>query len=244
MAGAGGTGGAGGGEVSVQTGVCAGAGTRKVAIGDTKIDDFEGAMISPGWSSFNDVMPTGQLVQDRARSRRRCGHRALWPLRGDGRQDHRQGRIRRRNGFNVSIDTVAKIYCIDISAFDGVTFWAKGSAATSKVNVNFVLPETNEQNAVTGGGDCVKDSGCFNHPFKTVPITTSWAQYSVKFSEAAGGKYPSGGANAGGAATVKNVIQELVWITLDPDWDFSIDEIQFYKGTPPTGPAGGADAGQ
>jgi len=53
-----GTGGSGGGGVSVQTGVCAGAGTRKVAIGDTKIDDFEGAMISTGWSSFNDVMPT------------------------------------------------------------------------------------------------------------------------------------------------------------------------------------------
>jgi hypothetical protein len=42
----------------------------------------------------------------------------------------------------------------------------------------------------------------------------------------------------GGAAKVKNRIQELVWISLDADWDFSIDEIQFYKGTPPTTPVG------
>jgi hypothetical protein len=27
------------------------------------------------------------------------------------------------------------------------------------------------------------------------------------------------------------------------DWDYSIDEIQFYKGTPPTGPAAHGDGG-
>jgi len=117
-------------------------------------------------------------------------------------------------------------------------------ARGSKHGNGRIFGQRADHHAVTGGGDCVKDSGCFNHPFKTVPITTSWAQYSVKFSEAAGGKYPSGGANAGGSATVMNVIQEIVWITLDQDWDYSIDEIQFFKGTPPTGPAGGADAGQ
>ena len=238
-----GSGGSGGGG-NVQTGVCAGAGTRKVAIGDTKIDDFEGAMISPGWSSFSDVMPTPNSFKITQEAGGAVGTAHSGHYMGTGAKTTAKGGYGVGTVFNVSIDTTAKIFCIDISAFDGVTFWAKGSTATSKVNVNFVLPETNEQNTVTGGGDCVKDSGCFNHPFKTVPITTEWAQYSVKFSEAAGGKYPSGGPNAGGSATVKNVIQELVWITLEENWDFSLDEIQFYKGTPPTGPAGGADAGQ
>src|SRR5207244_1438648 len=49
-----GTGGAGGAGMSV----CDGTGTRLLGPGDGVIDNFEGAMINPGWSSFNDVMPT------------------------------------------------------------------------------------------------------------------------------------------------------------------------------------------
>jgi hypothetical protein len=30
----------------------------------------------------------------------------------------------------------------------------------------------------------------------------------------------------------------LGWLTPDSNWDFSIDEIAFYSGTPPTGPVG------
>jgi hypothetical protein len=41
---------------------------------------------------------------------------------------------------------------------------------------------------------------------------------------------------AGGTVKVGNRIQELGWLSPDADWDFSIDEIQFFKGTPPTGP--------
>src|SRR5262249_23263726 len=129
----------------------------------------------------------------------------------------------------------------DITAFDGVSFWGKAATDGAKVNLNFVIPETNQipDDPMLGGGDCVKNTGCYMHPYKVVPLTTAWAQYSVKFSEAGMGVLP----NNGGAATVHNRIQQLVWITLDADWDFSIDEIQFYKGTAPTGPVGGADGG-
>jgi hypothetical protein len=238
-----GTGGAGGGG-NVQTGVCAGAGTRKLAIGDTKVDDFEGAVISPGWSSFSDVMPTPnsfKIAQEAggALATAHSGH-----YMGTGAKTTLKGGYGVGTVYNVSIDTKAGIYCIDISAFDGVAFWAKAGTAGKSVNMTFVLPETNQQDPVNGGGDCVKDPSCFNHPYKAVTLTADWAPYSVKFSEAAGGKYPAGSANPGGSATVKNVIQELEWITLDADWDFSLDEIQFYKGTAPTGPAGGGDAGQ
>jgi hypothetical protein len=76
-------------------------------------------------------------------------------------------------------------------------------------------------------------------PNKIVTLTADWAQYSVAFADAGMGMLPGGGA-----AKVTNKIQELLWITPDADWDFSLDEIRFYKGTPPTGPAGGGDAGQ
>ena len=78
------------------------------------------------------------------------------------------------------------------------------------------------------GGDC--DFGCYNHPRKAVALTTQWKQYTVQF------------ASAGqGASEITNRLQEVAWLApLDADWDYSIDEIAFYKGTPPTGPIGGA----
>jgi len=95
--------------------------------------------------------------------------------------------------------------------------------------VNFIVPETN---FVDDGGDCAVKANCYNHPSKTVTLTTTWMQYSVAFAE-----------GTGGTAKVKTVIQELGWLTPDAAWDFSLDEIQFYKGTPPTGPAAHGDAG-
>jgi hypothetical protein len=131
--------------------------------------------------------------------------------------------------YNVAIDPGAKIYCIDISAFDGVSFWAKAATAGSQISLNFILAETNAQSTDKqgrpNGGDCT--THCFNHPRATVTLTAAWAQYAVKFADA-----------TGGSAMVGNRIQELAWISPDSNWDFSLDEIAFYKGTPPTGVAG------
>jgi hypothetical protein len=121
--------------------------------------------------------------------------------------------------YNAAIDKAGGIYCVDVTAFDGVTFWAKGKAG-SKVEVNFVIPETN---AVADGGDCT--TGCYSHPRKSITLTADWAQYSVTFASATAGN-----------AKVQGRIQELGWLSPDSDWDFSLDEIQFYKGTPPATP--------
>jgi hypothetical protein len=127
--------------------------------------------------------------------------------------------------YNVAIDPAAKVYCIDISAFDGVSFWAKAATAGSKVSLNFILPQTNMQSTDgmgrPNGGDCL--TNCYNHPRTTVTLTASWAQYAVKFSDASGGSAPVGSR-----------IQELAWLSPDSNWDFSIDEISFYQGVPPT----------
>jgi hypothetical protein len=64
------------------------------------------------------------------------------------------------------------------------------------------------------------------------PLTTSWAQYTAKFAAA-----------TGGSAKVANLIQEIVFISSDTNWDFSIDEIAYFKGTPPTGAIGRGDGG-
>jgi hypothetical protein len=131
--------------------------------------------------------------------------------------------------YNVAIDPGNGLYCVEISAFTGVSFWAKAATAGSLVALNFVLPQTNaaSQNdaGVQTGGDCV--THCFDHPRITFALTTSWAQYTAAFSQA-----------GGGTASVAGVLQELAWISPDADWDFSLDEIAFYAGTPPSGPVG------
>jgi hypothetical protein len=131
--------------------------------------------------------------------------------------------------YNTAIDPVRGIYCIDISAFAGVSFWAKAGTAGSQISLNFVLPQTNmamENDAgMQVGGDCY--SNCYNHPHVTFTLATQWAQYTAAFADA-----------TGGSARVASVIQQLAWLSPDSSWDFTLDEIAFYSGTPPTGPVG------
>jgi hypothetical protein len=121
--------------------------------------------------------------------------------------------------YNAAIDKVNNIFCVDVTAFDGITFWAKGKPGI-RLGVNFVIPETN----MAPDGDCTSD--CFNHPMKTVTLTATWAQYSVPFAAA-----------VTGSLRVADRIQQVAWLSPDSDWDYWLDEIQFYRGPPPPGPA-------
>jgi hypothetical protein len=211
------------------TSVCYGAGTRPLIKNRANefIEDFEEAMISPGWSSFSDVMPRQnafQIVQvaGGAVGTAHSGHYA-----GSGAVTITRGGFGVGTVFNTAIDPAAHIYCVDVSAFDGVSFWARGARAGSTIALNFVLPETNivsrDGLGRPNGGDCAMN--CYNHPYVSVTLTADWAQYAVRFSDAGGAK-----------AVVGSLIQELAWLSPDSSWDFSLDEIAFYQGMPPTGP--------
>ena len=143
----------------------------------------------PGWSSFHRRHADPQLVQDRARSRRRGWNRARRPLRGDGRQDHANGGYGVGTVFNTVIDTKARIYCIDITAFDGVTFWAKGPPRPP-VNLTFVSARDQPAKRCHWWRRLRQGPRLLQSPVQDGPLPTDWKQYSVKFSDAAGGKYP------------------------------------------------------
>jgi hypothetical protein len=211
--------------------VCAGAATRVLTSSqpDAFVDDFEAATISGGWSSFNDVSPVANSflltqVTGGAAGTAHAGHYA-----GTGAITTAAGGFGVGTVYNTAIDPSAGIYCIDIAVFTGVSFWAKAANAGSTIALNFVLPQTNMATAndagVATGGDC--ETNCYNHPRITFTLTTAWAQYTAAFSLA-----------AGGSATVGNVIQELAWLSPDSNWDFSLDEIAFYAGTPSAAPVG------
>jgi hypothetical protein len=217
-------------------GVCKGNGTRVLTNSqpDAFVDDFEEAMISPGWSSFNDTSPAINMYQIQqvaggAAGTAHSGHYAGMGAKTPAMMGFGVGTV-----YNTAIDPTAGIYCIDISAFTGVSFWAKAGKAGSTIALNFVLPQTNmamtSDAGVMLGGDC--QTNCYNHPRITFTLTTQWAQYTAPFAMA-----------SGGTAKVANVIQELAWLSPDATWDFTLDEIAFYSGTPPTGAVGPNPAG-
>jgi CRISPR/Cas system-associated endoribonuclease Cas2 len=210
------------------TGVCAAMGTRALSIAQGKVDDFEADPISPAWSSFNNLAPAG--TDNSIKIARTAGGAIATGFyghyMGTGAKTPTMGGFGVGTLYNMAIDDANHIYCVDVTAFDGVTFWAKaGSATTTHVSVNFTVPETN----MTPQGDCPGPTGCYNHPQKLITLTTEWAQYSVLFSAATGGT----------GAKVKGRIQQILFISPDSIWDFSIDELQLYKGTAPATPVGG-----
>lgn len=206
---------------------------------DAFIDDFEEPTgISTGWSSFNDVSPTINAfkitqVTPGAVNTAHSGHYA-----GTGAKLSTAGGFGVGTLYNVGINATIGQFCVDISAFDGVSFWAKaGNTTDVKISLNYVLPQYNEMvlndaGVAIGGGDCPPGpSGtgptCFNYPKVQFTLTTDWAQYKAPFASANMGSGPVG-----------SVIQEVLWLSPDVNWDFYLDEIAFYKGTPPAGAVG------
>jgi hypothetical protein len=190
-------------------------------------------MISPGWSSFSDVMPAHDVFKIMQVAGGAVGTAHSGDYTGTAAVTPAMGGFGVGTVYNAAIDPVAGIYCVDIAAFDGVSFWAKAGpgamSATPSISLNFILPTTNMASTngagMPNGGDCT--TACYNHPRVTFTLTDQWAQYHATFASA-----------TSGSATVQGVIQELGWISPDSNWDFYLDEIAFYKGTPPVGPVG------
>ena len=228
--GSGGASGSGGTSTPpASTSVCAGAGTRVLTPNEAFIDNFEEAAIVPAWSSFNDETPTDNIYEITQVAGGACGTAHSGEYAGKGAITVAAGGSGVGTIFNEAIDPAAKVYCVDISAFDGVSFWAKSTNPGSTITVNFVLPSTNAMSTNSmgqpSGGDCdPKTMQCYDHPRVPVTLTSDWAHYTVKFSAATGGSAPVG-----------NVLQEIAWLSPDASWNFSLDEIAFYKGTPPAG---------
>jgi hypothetical protein len=246
-------GGTAGGGAGGPPSVCDGPGTKMLALTDAFIEDFECTTapctapktVADGWSTFNDLGKPGTDMVNMEVADNMINLLSIMPGAGTtahaGRYMGTGANPSTKMGFgvgaiyNLVIDPAGGFYCEDISVFDGVSFWAKTDIdAGSTVNVNFVLPNTNAElknaDGKEAGGDCTGNT-CYNHPKKAVTLTADWMPYTVAFADA-----------GGGSAKVKNLIQELGFLSPDATWDFSIDEIAYYKGTPPTPPVAPAAA--
>ena len=104
----------------------------------------------------------------------------------------------------------------DASAYQGVTFWARGS-----VTLNFKIlsaPTT----PIDQGGTC-SATDCEDHHQAAVSLNGSWAQYSFSFAE-----LTQQGWGSAATFNAKEVISLQFEVEQDTAFDFWVDDIGFY----------------
>ena len=197
------------GSAPAQPSVCDGLGSRFLTSADALVDNFEGATLLSGWSSFNDTNPPNAFALMRAAGGA-MGTAAAGHYAGTGAKTPTAGGYGVGTAFNLAVDPPDQIYCADVTAFDGLAFWAKGSGS---VSLEFAVAATTP---TTQYGDC--KANCYNHPTQVLALTSEWKQYKVPFSAAVGST----------GAKVNGHIQQLEWVSLTSSWDFWLDEITLY----------------
>jgi hypothetical protein len=193
--GAGGTGG-----VKVVTGACAG----KVHAAAAVIDTFEDGSLT-NWYEYKDSTVGATLSPLTIVSPGAASTSKALQLSGSGFQ-----------GFGAGAGFMT--LCTDASAFQGITFWAKGTSGTSNdIALQVAIPQTQ---ATADGGDCT--TSCFDHPSKKVALTSAWQQYHVLFTDLAQ-------AGFGAPAKYAGIVMALNWVSIEgPAVNFQIDEISYY----------------
>src|SRR6185503_6483333 len=120
------------------------------------IANFESGDLA-GWYGFADATPSGVLTPLAAQAPGASGSELGGHLVGTGFSDFGGGM-----GFGLG--------CWDVSAFEGIAFWAKGtSSADNRLNFQVAIPATH---AVADGGDCTEL--CFDHLSKKVTLGPDW----------------------------------------------------------------------
>jgi hypothetical protein len=191
---------------------------HEITVDNGFVDDFETDTVFPGWYSFADTDAANfkKIAREGlgAVGTTMAGHVSATGIKAPTAMGFGAG-----FGFGMKDAAMA---CAGVKAFDGVSFWAKGTSSTDNaLRFQVVVAATQ---AVKDGGDCV--TNCYNHPGKSLTLTPEWKQFTVKWTDLAG------------AVKVNGVILGLNWITTGPDFDVWIDEVTLFAGTAPAGPIG------
>ncbi|GEM_PF-1942388 len=129
--------------------------------------------------------------------------------------------------------------CIDASAYQGISFWVKGTTPTGKASFSFSNPETTVPDTTGyGGGTC---SGICKSPYIDFPVTTTWTQVLVPW-----GTFTPGIANGANVTTTGNDISGLTfnvslnyvaapgdagYVATPGAYSLAIDDIEFIGST-------------
>ncbi|HKO52249.1 MAG TPA: hypothetical protein VJV79_31290 [Polyangiaceae bacterium] len=131
-------------------------------------------------------------------------------------------------GFDFN-NNLTKSCTYDASAYTGIKFWAKGNVA---IRAMVKVPGTTAKKANgSDAGTCVATATmlCDDH-FALTPspvLTAAWQQYSIDFSGTA--TFAQEGWGTKVAFDKKNIIAMQFQVAKALAFDFSIDDITFYK---------------
>lgn len=183
-----------------------------IAPTSSTIDDFETG-ISPAWYEFDDKSGTA------------TGPTAIGVMGGapgstQGLQFTGTGFMSGPMNFGVGIGKVGA--CIDVSAYTGLTFWAKGNTVLS------VELQTPGVEPVMAGGDCPDTALCSDLLATQLPLDATWTMYQVPW-----GQLKQAGFGYKDDFATRKVINTPLFAALDtPDsavgtFEIDIDDIHF-----------------
>lgn len=210
-----------GGTASTGPSVCDGK-TFALPAAEAFIDNFETDTRFLGWYAFSDTTPPNMPAPERlpsgAVSTGYAGHVHATGIKSSKAMGYGAG-------FGFGLVDPAKGACVDLTAFDGISFWVKGTAgADNTLKFQIVSPSTQPADSMPVGDCASSASPCaFKHPAKTITLTADWKQVVIKFSELAP------------ATAYTGKVLGFNMITDGPDYDVQIDEATFFSGTAPTG---------
>jgi endo-1,4-beta-xylanase len=113
--------------------------------------------------------------------------------------------------------------CTDTSAFDGLSFYAKGSSGTA--NELHVIAQVAAALPFTAGGDCASD--CYSHPRTTIVLSEDWVRFDLPFSAF---RHPGWGV----VTEYDGTVMGFAFESAGPDFDVWIDELRLYSGIGPS----------
>ena len=210
-----------GGSTTTGPSVCDGK-TFVLPAAEAYIDNFETDTRFTGWYAFSDTTPPNMPAPERvamgALTTAFAGHVQATGIKSSKAMGYGAG-------FGFGLVDPVKGNCVDLTAFDGISFWAKGTAgADNSLKFQIVSPSTQPADSMPVG-DCASSAAAcaFKHPAKVITLKADWTQFVIKFSELAP------------AAAYTGKVLGFNMITDGPDYDVQIDEATFYTGTAPVG---------
>ncbi|HXK20466.1 MAG TPA: hypothetical protein VNG33_21800 [Polyangiaceae bacterium] len=197
---------------------------------DGYVDDFETDQRFTGWYAFSDTSPP-----DRPLPLRLGPGASLTAFAGQfGAGGIRSSQMMGYGaGFGFGLVDPSTERCLDVSLFDGLSFWIKGSAPGAMLKLQMVAPESQPTDAQPPG-DCAPQAPCaFAHPGAEIAVSTSWQHQVVRFAD----------LHSTAFTWSNRRILGFNWITDGPAYSVQVDEVTFYSGSAPPGPVGPGGAG-
>jgi hypothetical protein len=218
--GSGTSGSATGGSAPTGPSVCDDA-TFALPAEEAYVDNFEDMVRFAGWYAFSDTtppnMPAPARVEEGALETGWSGHVGATGIKASTAMGYGAG-------FGFGLVDPAKGACVDLSAFAGISFWAKGTAGASNVLKFQIVAPATQPTTEMPVGDCATAACAFKHPAKEITLTAEWQQFVINFADLAP------------AAAYTGKVLGFNMITDGPDYDVNIDEVTFFETAAPEGP--------